>query len=283
MNIFNYIVTNRVDNNSTDFHLAFIERLSSLLEFSCQISKDMLTITDGSLFQYNDNASSKKRFIYHFHYNGELCYVVILVDDKSKYCDQNVTRMQTNYYSNINIANQRLLVIFKFPISHIPKTMPMQTNTVSIAVCENMEFLSAKFERRFDLNWNLENSPKSYLQLTRSSVVMYKIMNELKETKTFLEYFDDNTKSVIFDSSTVSQLYFNNDVHFETSFLKMMNFLENNPVLFASTFPDYPTLVDFSIEGIETFRYLADRFSSDYLKDSDYLNDSLLLFDMALI
>lgn len=267
INIFNCLQKNCIEMNETDFHSTVMDSLSFLLEFSCQVSKDMLTkFTDGCLFEYGDCLSSKHRLVYFFSYNGERCYVDILPADARNYFDKNTACKKANYYSNTPLESQRLLVSFNFHTS-ITETIPVQTKKIVISTDEYMQFLSAKFERRFNFN----------LDLRISTLMMRKVMNELRDVKSFLLYFDRNKKTVIFDS----KLYFNDDMHFETSFFKMMHFFESNPVLFASAFPDYPTLNDFALNGIEKCRDFFDKFSSDYTKDAAYLNNGLLLFDMA--
>lgn len=273
MSIFDYIQSQKF-GYSHNFHMEVASKLSSLLSFSCNIPENQLESNSDFIFEYNVNSSSTKRLIYNFLYNTSICYVDISIDDKSKHFDKSSNKLKSIYYSTIPIEYQRLLVTFKFPLSNFPKSMPIGANSVSITVDCNMDFMSARFENRFDFGFGLPNS---------SSIIVYKLMNDLGDTKKIIEYFNPMLKTTSLNSNSISHLYLDDNIDFEKSFLKMMLFLRDKPDLFSSVFTDYPTYIYLVDNEIDGFKELFTKFSSDYVNDPLSLESKFLLLEMQLI
>lgn len=271
MNLYKQITTDQKYYARPDFHIEMDHKLHALFQFlfhtelkPLQLFSDPFStllynpIDNNIYFEFIYNSSSMYRLVYHFMYDGHQCMAVIEVD---KFLSFYVT--------------------FNFNIASVPASMLMKVNTIKILVTEDLNFISASLQKRFNFGWNSEIVSKETSGTKRTSIFINKSINTDFSIQTSIQLFISGAyQNVHFVSE--NSLYFKDHAKFEHTYLRLLNYCENQPEAFSSVFTEYPTHLEM-MTGTSILNDFLIKFEDDYCNNLPVLNDKLLLLDMQEI
>lgn len=259
MNVFKIITENLDYKQIPDFHQIVSDRLHRLIKVTCDIELDSFPGEEHLYFKYINDNFSISRLVYDFYYNGKKGVAYLQVDHKKE-----------------------MAIVFKFNDSVFPQTILMGRNTVTVFVSNELEFVSALFEKRINFGWNSSDNSQSANRLCRSSVFIFKKMDLARKIETSILSFSGGVSKAL-NLGDDSSLYLSEDVDFYKTFFTVMSYCEDHHHFFESVFTDYPTRLDLSLNKDNAISDFIHQFEADYRNNLADLKDRLLLLDMQLI
>lgn len=264
MNISTVIYEDLKYYENPEFHNRLSDKLHRLLKLSCGVELDSFFDDSNLYFKYIYDSSSISRLVYHFNYHDKQCTAVIQTNDK----------VSTS-------------IIFYFDVLVIPKSMPLGANSVKVIVNDELDFVLALFERRFNFGWQSNGNSQSVNRLMRSSIFIYKKKDTDQTITTSVEFFSGiHNKNVNLEKSyedMKESLYFSNDVDFYKSFMNIMSYYEDHCNIFEAVFTDYPSHLEMAANRDNCIPTFLKKFEFDYRNSFSELKQRLLVLDMQLI